>query len=183
MQRRALDASVTRRRPVPDEMTQRLTASRMDGLDRERVERPEAALGKSKYLWPPNQPRAMSPASRIADQTPASEVANLSDTLLSQIEATIGATPSIRLGTTISHIQATASFGMLISASRLPASDSSERRLVLDASSSMSPRRGSIFGLKSSIRGAAPFKPCLRQATRHSLALPTSNFPATKWIF
>src|SRR6185437_10781885 len=39
--------------------------------------------------------------------------------------------------------QATSSLGRLISTSMLPNSDSIERRLVLEASSSMSPRRGS----------------------------------------
>jgi hypothetical protein len=45
------------------------------------------------------------------------------------------------------------SLGKLISASKLPASDSSERRLVLDASSSMSPPRGSMTGF---IQGIQP---------------------------
>ena len=70
------------------------------------------------------------------------------ESLLSQTEASTGAIPSIKPGMPINSIQATASFGKLISASRLPASDSSERRLVLDASSSTSPRRGSMAGFK-----------------------------------
>ena len=41
-------------------------------------------------------------------------------------------------------IQATISLGRLISTSMLPNSDSIERRLVLEASSSMSPWRGSM---------------------------------------
>ena len=46
-------------------------------------------------------------------------------------------------GTTNSMVQDRISLGRLISASKLPASESSERRLVLDASSSTSPPRGS----------------------------------------
>src|SRR5262249_48656577 len=68
--------------------------------------------------------------------------------LPNQIAARIGATPSVKAGTTTRRVKATASFGRLISANRLPASDSSERRLELDASSSISPRRGSMAGLK-----------------------------------
>jgi len=77
-----------------------------------------------------------------------SPVASLLESLPNQIAATIGAMPSAKLGMTTRSVKATASFGRLISASRLPASDSSERRLELDASSSMSPRRGSMAGLK-----------------------------------
>jgi hypothetical protein len=49
-------------------------------------------------------------------------------------------------------IHAIASLGRLISASKLPASENNDRRLVLDASSSISPPRGSMMGF---IRGAA----------------------------
>src|SRR6266540_5930511 len=90
----------------------------------------------------------MTITSRIAGQTPASADASLLESLLNQIAATIGAIPSTNPGMTTRRVKATANFGRLISASRLPASDSSERRLVLDASSSMSPRRGSMAGLK-----------------------------------
>ena len=63
-------------------------------------------------------------------QIPAIGYSSLLDSLLTQIAATTGATPSTRPGPTISRNHATASFGRLISASRLPASESSERRLV-----------------------------------------------------
>jgi uncharacterized integral membrane protein len=82
------------------------------------------------------------------------------DILLNQIETAIGAIPSIKLGKTISNIQATANFAILISASRLPASESSERRFELDASSSMSPRRGSIFDLKPASHDPCRFRCC-----------------------
>jgi hypothetical protein len=72
----------------------------------------------------------------------------LLESLPNQIAARIGATPSVKAGTTTRRVNATASFGRLISTNRLPASDSSERRLELDASSSISPRRGSMAGLK-----------------------------------
>ena len=71
----------------------------------------------------------------------------LRETMLTQAEATSGASPSSRAGTTNSIVQDKISLGRLISASKLPASDSSERRLVLDASSSTSPPRGSMTGL------------------------------------
>src|SRR5262245_33003814 len=104
---------------------------------------------------PPNQPTATTITSRRAGQTPASAEASLLESLSNQIAATIGATPSAKPGTTTSRLKATTSFGRLISASRLPASDNSERRLELDASSSMSPRRGSIAGLKQLLRRRA----------------------------
>ncbi len=85
-------------------------------------------------------------------QIPATGYSSLLDSLFNQIAATTGATPSTRPGPTISRNQATTNFGRLISASRLPASDSSERRLVLDASSSTSPRRGSMTGFKQCLR-------------------------------
>src|SRR5262249_31150477 len=50
------------------------------------------------------------------------------------------------------RVNAIRSFGRLISASRLPNSDNIERRLVLEASSSMSPRRGSMAGVKQLLR-------------------------------
>ena len=52
-------------------------------------------------------------------------------------------------GTAIRSIHATANFGILISASRLPASESSERHFELEASSSTSPRRGSMTGFNN----------------------------------
>ena len=70
----------------------------------------------------------------------------LRETILTQAEATSGVSPSSRPGTTNSIVQDKASLGRLISASKLPASDSSERLLVLDASSSTSPLRGSMMG-------------------------------------
>jgi len=70
-----------------------------------------------------------------------------------QAEAAIGANPRIRPGTASNKVQAIASLGRLISPSRLPTSESSERRLVLDASSSMSPRRGSTTVFMVSLRG------------------------------
>jgi hypothetical protein len=84
----------------------------------------------------------------------------LLESLPSQIAATIGATPSIKPGTTINRVNAIRSFGRLISASRLPNSDNIERRLVLEASSSMSPRRGSMAGVKQLLRrSAADYRP------------------------
>src|SRR6516162_3313891 len=97
---------------------------------------------------PPNQPIPPSRAMTAKDQTPASDEVNSSNTELNQIEAIIGATPSRRAGRITSESQAVASLVMLISASSEPASDNSERRLELEASSSISPRRGSIASFK-----------------------------------
>src|SRR5215469_1259076 len=55
-----------------------------------------------------------------------------------------GLRPRSKPGSTISSIQARANLGRLISAKRLPAIARSDRCLVLEASSSTSPRRGSI---------------------------------------
>jgi hypothetical protein len=66
------------------------------------------------------------------------------ESVASHAEAMSGATPRRTLGSRIRSVQANASFGRLISARRLPAMPSSERCLVLEASSSMSPKRGSI---------------------------------------
>jgi len=68
----------------------------------------------------------------------------VAEILLTQAEATRGTRPSVTAGTTINSREATASFGKLISIARLPARESSERRLVLDESSSTSPSRGSM---------------------------------------
>jgi hypothetical protein len=76
-------------------------------------------------------------------QTTAYGDITLREAMLIQTEAMIGVNPRIKPGMASNKIQAIASLGRLISPSRLPASESSERRLVLDASSSMSPRRGS----------------------------------------
>src|ERR1700750_1318837 len=110
---------------------------------------------KRSNCRPPNQPTATTITSRRAGQTPASAEASLLESLPNQIAATIGAIPSAKPGTMTRRVKATTSFGRLISASRLPASDKSERRLELDASSSMSPRRGSIAGLKQHLRRRA----------------------------
>ena len=87
---------------------------------------------------------AMRTARISSDQSPITREASLSVTMVSHSTKTIGARPSRRPGTTSSSAQATISLGRLISTSMLPASDSIERRLVLEASSSMSPRRGSM---------------------------------------
>ena len=54
--------------------------------------------------------------------------------------------PSIIPGNPIRSVQATANLGRLISTSKLPASENNDRRFVLDASSSISPLRGSMIG-------------------------------------
>jgi hypothetical protein len=66
--------------------------------------------------------------------------------LVSHAEAISGDIPSSRQGPMSISSQASRSFGRLISESKLPASASSERLFVLDASSSTSPARGSMSG-------------------------------------
>src|ERR1700730_17909269 len=63
-----------------------------------------------------------------------------------QAEAMSGDNPSTRAGPMSISSQAVASFGRLISDSNVPASASRDRFLVLDASSSTSPARGSMTG-------------------------------------
>ena len=84
----------------------------------------------------------------------------LRETMLTQAEATSGVSPSSRPGTTNSIVQDKASLGRLISASKLPASDSSERLLVLDASSSTSPLRGSMMGFIADVRALRTWRHC-----------------------
>ena len=85
-------------------------------------------------------------ASNMNDQTPITRDASLSVTLLSQSDVTSGVRPSSNPGTISSIVQMMMSFAMLISTSKLPAIDSNERCFVLEASSSISPRRGSMTG-------------------------------------
>src|SRR5271166_3881978 len=66
--------------------------------------------------------------------------------LATQADTMSGESPSRRHGATSISVQAVTSLGRLISERRLPASESSDRALGLDASSSMSPRRGSMSG-------------------------------------
>src|SRR6478752_2770053 len=108
-----------------------------------------------KSVRPPNHPTPTRTARMTSGQVPAIGYSSQPDHLLTHNAATTGATPSTRPGPTISRNHATASFGRLISASRLPASESSERRLVLDASSSTSPRRGSITAFKQCLQSPA----------------------------
>src|SRR5215472_12304408 len=61
------------------------------------------------------------------------------ESLPTQAEATRGARPSVTAGITISSSDASASLERLTSLTRLPASEGSDRHLVLDQSSSISP--------------------------------------------
>src|SRR5262245_58077042 len=64
-----------------------------------------------------------------------------------QVAASIGARPMSRPGAATSQVQARASLGKLISASSVPVNAKSECRSGLEASSSISPPRGSMTGL------------------------------------
>jgi hypothetical protein len=85
------------------------------------------------------------------------------ETVPIQSETRRGAMPSRRPGTPIRSVQATTSLGRLISTSKLPASENSDRRFVLDASSSISPSRGSMIGFI----GRLPYGPPATQAGVH----------------
>src|SRR5262245_10536021 len=97
----------------------------------------------------PNQASARRPARARIDHTPRTSEVSLSVTILSHSAKTIGTNPSSRPGSRSRIAQAKISLGRLISTSKLPASDSIERALVLEASSSMSPRLGSTMGAAS----------------------------------
>src|SRR5262245_60454606 len=99
----------------------------------------------------PNQASARRPARARIDHTPRTSEVSLSVTILSHSAKTIGIKPSSRPGSRSRIVQAKISLGRLISTSRLPASDSIERALVLEASSSMSPRLGSMMGAASRV--------------------------------
>src|SRR6187551_2683226 len=77
-------------------------------------------------------------------------------TVISQKETSIGASPIRRPGRMSSTTQPTTSLAKLISTNMLPARESSERRWVLDASSSISPNRGSMTELRSALVRVAP---------------------------
>src|SRR5262249_13852501 len=99
----------------------------------------------------PNQARASSPAISSTDHKPMTSDATLLVTAISQEEISIGASPMRRPGRISREIQATTSLGRLISTNMLPASESRERRFVLDASSSISPKRGSMIEFRSAL--------------------------------
>jgi hypothetical protein len=83
----------------------------------------------------------------MSGEKPYNPLARRCDTARNQIVASKGAIPSRRPGRATSSSHAPISFGRLISASSVPASASSERPLVLEASSSASPARGSRIGV------------------------------------
>src|SRR5215813_5736236 len=87
------------------------------------------------------------------------------NTFTAQAEAISGDRPSTRHGTTSITNQAVRSFGRLISESKLPPRARSDLLLVLDASSSMSPARGSrtgfIDGRRSPVANLRSLNPML----------------------
>jgi hypothetical protein len=96
---------------------------------------------------PPNQASTNSNPSRSKNASQPVWAANVLENVVNQLETTSGATPTTSPGIAINNSQDSASFVMLISASMLPAMPHIERCLGLDASSSMSPKRGSISGV------------------------------------
>src|SRR6516165_11293822 len=92
---------------------------------------------------PPNQPSA---AMTTITATTHKEggVETFVESTDTQPEDTSGASPSAIAGSASRSNHEVTNLGMLISLRRLPAIASKDRRLVLDASSSTSPRRGSM---------------------------------------
>ena len=126
----------------------------IDGLDGQGVQRPKAVFGE------PQQRPAREPANRHQRQQQqrrqdfGEDVRDLG-LRPKRSRSRPGAAPLRAAGreNRSSSIQAIASFGRLISASRLPINDNSDRRLVLAASSSMSPFRGSRIGVIGRLLG------------------------------
>ncbi len=89
-----------------------LAASRVGRLDRERVERPEAALRRAATAAGRRTSQARRAAtSRIADQTPASDVRNLVGPVAARSWRRSARRRASGPGTTISSTQAAISFG------------------------------------------------------------------------
>ncbi len=95
---------------------------------------------------PNSQPSAATAMNSAMGTTPMSAGVSFPVSLSAHSAAISGASPTITAGTMNKMSQATISLARLISPSRLPAMVSSELDLVLDASSSMSPCRGSTNG-------------------------------------
>ena len=93
----------------------------------------------------PNQPASATPSSTSAAPIPVNSRTR-TNTSPTHAVTISGATPKIAAGSTIEAIQASASFGRLISARRLPAIARSDFCFGLEASSSASPSRGSRIG-------------------------------------
>ena len=151
-----------RREQAFGEMPKSFAKRDIDGLHGQGVQRPKAVLGEPQE-WPAHEPGDRHQGQQQQRrQDLGVDVGGLGETEAIQIETSSGAAPSSRPGKPISSIQAITSFGRLISASRLPINDSSDRRLVLAASSSMSPFRGSRIGVIVSPSGANgdPSVPC-----------------------
>src|SRR5882757_3944238 len=95
----------------------------------------------------PNQPTPTTIARSTSDPYPMATELIVPIIVENQAEAAIGAAPSSNPGISSSSTQEIISLGRLISVSSVPASDSIDLFLVLEASSSRSPRLGSIFGV------------------------------------
>src|SRR5690349_17898740 len=121
---------------------------------------------------PPSQPTPSKIASRIIGQSPAYEKLIFPNTFTAQAETISGDRPRTRHGTTSMTNQAVRSLGRLISESRLPPRARRDLLVVLDASSSMSPargsRRGRIDGRHSPVANIRSFKPMLCNVERET---------------
>ena len=95
---------------------------------------------------PNNQPSAAMATNSAMGTIPISAGVSFPASLPAHTPAISGTSPTITAGTMNRMSQATTSLARLISPSKLPAIVRSELDLVLDASSSMSPCRGSTNG-------------------------------------
>src|SRR5215831_11922226 len=127
-----------------DDVPQHFTEQHVPRLDSKRVHGPEAALSQSKQCAPSDPPNGDQRQKNQNGPDPVERGCDRGGNLADPSGSHKGARPSVTAGITISSSDASASLGRLTSIARLPASESSDRRLVLDQSSSISPRRGSM---------------------------------------
>ena len=157
-------------------MADRLAAERVSRLDPKRVERPEVLLGGAKQGAPAEPPASATPSSTSAAPIPVNSRTRTKTSPTHAVTIS-GATPKIAAGSTIEAIQASASFGRLISARRLPAIARSDFCFGLEASSSASPSRGSRIGRAGSGAGRSSPDWALEEMTSGARKTSDEDFP------
>ena len=123
-----------------------LPSDQIDGFDGQRIQRPETALGDSQQ-GPASEPTKSN--DRNKEQRRPEIGQGVSGFQLHRVEPGRNrqrSKPQQQTRQNQHQNPRQHSFGRLISTSMLPANESNERRFVLDASSSKSPRRGSMIG-------------------------------------
>ncbi len=133
---------------------------------------------------PNSQPRAATPRKSAMGTMPMRAGVIFPASFPAHAEATSGISPTTTAGTMNKMSQATTSLARLISPSRLPAMVKSELDLVLDASSSMSPCRGSTNGFMRPILelvGVVSVARSLACAVRQTCSRSTSRSYEDLW--